>query len=265
MHTTLAARAGLSAAILCLSLLPAEAQGTSAKAPAVEARAEETLRKMAALLAGTTRFTLEAEETFDTEFAHAYRVQLGNVRTLSVERPSRFVASATGDTLHRASWFDGRVLTVLDKERNIYATLEMPGTIDAVLDKLAADYKLVLPLSDLLYSDPYQTLMEGVLYGKYLGIHQAAGVPCHHLTFGQDGVEWQIWIDAGEKPWPRKLALAFWEDPSVPQYQATFRRWTPGPKLDEALFRFSAPAGARKVDAAELAAEAAEAYRTKGQ
>jgi hypothetical protein len=222
----------------------------------LDARADEVLRKMAKHLAGTKRFTLEAEETFDAEFARAYRIQLTNVRTLSVERPSRFVASATGDTLHRASWYDGRSLTVLNKERNVYATVEMPGSIDAVLDKLAADYQLVLPLSDFLYSDPYQTLMEGVLYGKYLGIHQAGGAACHHLTFGQDGVAWQLWIDAGDEPWPRKLAIAYWEDASVPQYQATFRRWIPDARLDDARFRFAPPTGAKRVDPLELVQDA---------
>jgi hypothetical protein len=245
-----------TALLLCLTPMQGGTQtaASAPKAPAIEARADEVLRKMAKLLAGTKRFTLEAEETFDAEFAHAYRIQLTNVRTLSVERPSRFVTSATGDTLHRASWYDGRSLTVLNKERNVYAIVEMPGSIDAVLDKLAADYQLVLPLSDFLYSDPYQTLMEGVLYGKYLGIHQAGGAACHHLTFGQDGVAWQLWIDAGEQPWPRKLAIAYWEDASVPQYQATFRRWIPDPQLDDAGFRFAPPAGAKQVDPLELVA-----------
>src|SRR4029453_6959634 len=137
-------------------------------------KADEIMKKMAAFLKGTKTFSLEAEETFDTEFARAYRIQLTNVRTITVERPSRFAAVAKGDTVHRASWYDGKSLTVLNRERNAYAAAEMPGTIDAVLDKLAKDYELVLPLSDLLYGDPYPTMMDGVMYGKHLGTHQAA-------------------------------------------------------------------------------------------
>lgn len=229
----------------------------SAGAPAVDPKAEKAMRDMAKLLAGTQRFTLEAEETFDVELARAYRVALTNVRTVTVERPSRFVAQATGDTLHRASWFDGRTLTVLNKQKNVYASAEAPGTIDAVLDKIAEDYQVVLPLSDFFYSDPYPTLMDVVLYGKYLGIHLAAGVPCHHLTFGQEGLYWQIWIDAGDKPWPRKLSLAYWEQSSVPRYEATFRRWVADPPRVEGQFVFKAPAGARKIEIEQLAGIAA--------
>jgi hypothetical protein len=263
-------RSGRNALLLALALASssgASAQPPPAKAspdaPAIDPRAEKAVRDMATFLAAIKRFGLEAEETFDVELARAYRVQLTNVRTLTVERPSRFVADATGDTLHRSSWFDGRTLTVLNKQQNVYASVEAPGTIDEVLDKIAEEYQVIVPLSDLLYSDPYATLMDGVLYGKYLGIHQAAGVPCHHLTFGQEGVYWQIWIDAGEKPWPRKLSVASWEETGVPRYEATFRRWTLDPPAVEGQFRFKAPAGARQIQPGELGRTGASATASK--
>jgi hypothetical protein len=266
MNPTLTRPAIAVLAAVGLVFVGAAAGGVQAPAPAPKAEAEpartidpkadEIMKKMSAFLAGTKTFTLEAEETFDAEFARAYRIQLTNVRTLTVERPSRFAAVATGDTLHRASWYDGKNLTVLNRKRNVYASLEMPGTIDAVLDTLATDYEVVLPLSDLLYGDPYPTMMGGVLYGKYLGTHLAAGVSCHHLTFGQEGVEWQIWIDAGAQPLPRKLAIAYWDQPGVPQYQAVFRRWTLDPKIAADQFVFRAPAGAKKVALEDLAEKA---------
>jgi hypothetical protein len=255
-------RAGLALAALAW-LAPAGARAQAAAPPRpdaapsrIEPRADELMKKMSALLAKTKAFTLEAEESFDAEFANAYRIQLTNLRTLTLERPGHFVATATGDVANRNSWYDGKTLTVLSRKSNAYAVLEMPGTIDAVLDKLAADYEVFLPLSDLLYADPYPTLMTDVLYGKYLGLHQAAGVPCHHLSFGQEGVEWQIWIDSGAQPLPRKLTIAYWDQPGVPQYQATFRKWTLDPKIAPGQFAFEAPAGARKVTLDELRAAA---------
>ena len=246
-------------AVVLLAPRPALGQASpepkpEAAASKIEAKADELMKQMSALLARTKTFTLEAEETFDAEFAHAYRIQLTNVRTLTLERPSRFAATAVGDTAHRASWYDGKTLTVLSQKHNAYAVLEMPGTIDAVLDTLAADYAVFLPLSDLLYGDPYPTMMADVLYGKYLGVHQAAGVPCHHLSFGQDGLEWQIWIDAGAQPLPRKLAIAYWDQAGVPQYQAVFRRWTLDPKVTADQFAFKVPAGAKKLALEDLAA-----------
>jgi hypothetical protein len=236
-----------------LMLLLATLAGAADTPPGVDAKADEAMRKMSAFLAAAKRFSFTAEETYDLEMARAYRIEVTNNRTLTVERPSRFAAVGSGDTLQRSSWYDGRTLTVLNRQKNAYTALEMPGTIDGVLDKLAEDYEIVLPLSDLLYADPYASLMGGVLYGKYLGIHTAEGVPCHHLTFGQEGLYWQIWIDAGPKPLPRKLSLVYWELPGAPRYEATFKSWNLGPTPAAALFQFKPPAGARKVEPAELA------------
>ena len=223
--------------------------GPSAPLPRrVEARADAELKKMGAFLAGLPHFALEAEETFDEIPDGQLRRQLTNVRRIAVERPSHLAADVTGDTLNRASWYDGRTATILDKERNVYATVEAPGTIDATFDMLADRYGIEFPLVDLLYSDPYAVLIQGVTYGRYLGIHRAAGVECHHLAFSQETIEWQIWIDAGEKPLPRKLVISYVQEPGEPQYSAVIRRWNLESSVPEGLFTFEAPEGAPRVD-----------------
>jgi hypothetical protein len=251
--------------VAALALAPlAGAQEPAAVPPpappprSVETRAEQELKRMGEFLAKLPHFALEAEETFDELPDGELRRQLTNVRRIAVERPNHVAADATGDTLSRASWYDGRTATVLDKERNVYVTVEAPGTIDATLDMLADEYGVVLPLVDLLYSDPYAVLMEGVTYGRYLGIHQAAGIACHHLAFSQDTIEWQIWIDAGDKPLPRKLVISYVQEPGEPQYSATIRRWTLEAKVPEGLFTFEAPEGAQKIDAKAVTRPKAE-------
>jgi hypothetical protein len=214
----------------------------------IEARAEQELKKMGEFLAKLPHFALEAEETFDEIPDGELRRQLTNVRRVAVERPNHVAADTTGDTLNRAAWYDGRTVTVLDKEHNVYATIEAPATIDATFDKLTDEYGMVVPLADLLYSDPYAVLMAGVTYGRYLGLHQAAGVPCHHLAFSQETIEWQIWIDAGDKPLPRKLVISYVQEPGEPQYSAVIRRWNLESEAPEGLFTFAAPEGAQKVD-----------------
>jgi hypothetical protein len=220
----------------------------------VEARADQELRRMSEFLAKLPRFALEAEETFDELSPGEPRRQLTNLRRAAVVRPDRLAADATGDTLNRAAWYDGKTLSVLDKEHNTYATVAAPATIDAALDMVEETYGLVLPLADLLYADPYAVLSEGVTYGRYLGLHLAAGVPCHHLAFAQDTIEWQLWIDAGEQPLPRKFVITYVLEEGEPQYSATIRRWNLDPKFAEGLFTFEAPEGARRVEPAKKTA-----------
>ncbi len=231
---------------------PAPAVATPSPTPIprwIEPRADQELKKMSDFLAKLPRFAFEAEETFDEIPDGELRQQLTNIRRVAMERPNHAAADVNGDTLSRATWYDGKTVTVLDKEHNTYAVIEAPPTIDATLDMLEDEYGVGLPLKDVLFSDPYAVLSEGITYGRYLGIHQAAGVACHHLAFSQATIEWQIWIDAGDQPVPRKVVITYVDEPSEPQYTAVIRRWKLDGPVPEGLFTFEAPEGALKIEA----------------
>ena len=42
-------------------------------------------------------------------------------------------------------------------------------------------------------------------------------MPCHHLAFEQATIDWQLWIDAGKDPLPRKLVITYKTEDEVPQ------------------------------------------------
>ena len=218
----------------------------------LDPRADEVLRAMAAFLTKNTAFAFEAEERFDEIPSGQPRVLLTNVRRVGVQRPNKLVADAEGDTLSRSVWFDGQTFTIFDRAQNVYAGVPMPGSIDTALDTLAAKYGVAVPLADLLYSDPYSVLTEDVTYSRYLGLHLAAGVLCHHLVFSQPTIEWQIWIDAGDQPLVRQLAISYVREPSEPQYVATLSKWRLLPSLPDDLFGFEPPEDAQRVDAQAL-------------
>jgi hypothetical protein len=107
---------------------------------------------------------------------------------------------------------------------------------------------MVIPLADFVYEDVYARLMESVQRGVYLGIHRVGDVPCHHLSFEQESIDWQLWIDAGEKPLPRKLVIAYKTEDEVPQYAVTIGKWNLNPDLPEELFQFEPPEGAERFE-----------------
>jgi hypothetical protein len=221
----------------------------------VEPRVDELVRQMSERLATLTAFALEAEEVYDEVPEHSPRRQLSNLRHVALRRPNRLVGDVAGDALNRSFWYDGQTFSALDKEQHVWASGAVPPTIDAALDWVFEQTGTVIPLGDFLYADSYPRLMNSVQRGIYLGIHDAAGVPCHHLSFEQATIDWQLWIDAGPEPLPRKLTIAYKTEDEVPQYTVTIRRWNIEAKLPDSLFGFVPPEGATRIEVPALAGQ----------
>jgi hypothetical protein len=257
-------------AVLCVAALgcrgagPAPVASTEAPPPLIEpelapgsrlvdARADQLVRQMSDRLARAAAFTIEAEEVYDEVPEQSPRQQLTSMRRVSLRRPDRLVGDATGDAINRAFVYDGKTLSVYDKEQNVWAAGGVPPTVDGALDWVFDQTGTVIPLADFLYGDVYSRLMAGVQRGVYLGIHDVGGVACHHLSFEQATIDWQVWIDAGRDPLPRKLVIAYKTEDEVPQYSVTIRKWDLQASLPDSAFRFAPPATARRIEVAAMA------------
>ena len=214
----------------------------------IEPRAEALVRAMSDRLSRVTAFTIEADEINDEVPEHSPRRQLTNSRRVTVRRPGRLAGDASGDAVNRSFFYDGRTLTVYDKEQNVWTSGNVPPTIDEALDWVFDQTGTVIPLADFLYADVYARLMGNVQRGVYLGLHEAAGVMCHHLSFEQANIDWQVWIDAGRDPLPRKLVIAYKTEDEVPRYSVTIRKWDLQAAAPEASFTFTPPASARRIE-----------------
>jgi len=214
----------------------------------VEPRAEALVRAMSDRLVQARGIALEAEEVYDEVPDESPRRQLTDVRRVAMRRPDRLAGDTSGDAMNRTFWYDGKVFSALDKEQNVWTSGAVPPTVDKALDWVFDQTSTVIPLGDFLYADVYARLMSDVQRGVYLGIHEAAGVPCHHLSFEQATIDWQIWIDAGKEPLPRKLVITYKTENEVPQYTVTIRKWNLQAQLPDALFAFSPPEGASRVE-----------------
>lgn len=214
----------------------------------IDPRADELVQQMSDLLASTRSFALEAEEVYDEVPEHVPRTQLTNRRHVAISRPDRMVGDASGDALNTSFWYDGTTLSAMDKEQNTYATLSVPGSIDGALDAIFERTGMVIPLADFLYADVYARLMESVQRGVYLGIHHVGDVACHHLSFEQATIDWQLWIDASDVPLPRKLVIAYKTEDEVPQYAVTITKWNLDADVPEELFRFEPPEGIERIE-----------------
>ena len=214
----------------------------------IPSRVDGVLRRMSDLLAQTPSFAFKAEEIVDEVLDSGFKAELSHVRTIAVRRPDGLVTNVDGDTAHRTAWFNGKTVTVLDRQHNRYAVLDVPGDMDEMLDFVADEFDVVFPLADILHSDVYGSLSAGADYTTYLGIHQVEDIPCHHLAFANDWLEWQLWVAAEGPPVPRKLAITYMDEPGEPKYTARFLSWNLSPEFEDDLFVFEAPEGAHEME-----------------
>ena len=172
----------------------------------------------------------------------------GGTSEVSVRRPDRMHAKYNGDDRRSRSYFNGETFTIYDVNVNAYAVTEVPSEIDAAVDQIFDTYGFSVPIADLVYADPYQTLMGYVLSGFLVGRHLVDGTPCHHLAFSQENIDWQIWIEDGRQRVPRKLLITYKNEPGSPQYTARLSGWDFQPRLLDQFFEFHPPAGADEIE-----------------
>ena len=223
--------------------------------PVMEPEAQQSLRAMCRALAAAKSFEFSVAASVDEMSEDGHLVQAQRNARVLVRRPDAAAVQVAGDGGKWLLRYSGRALAVMHEDTGEYATAESPPTIDAMLDFLFNKYAVTVPLADLMFADPYAALTEHVESGVYLGRHMAGGQPCHHLLFTQGNVDWQIWIDTGEKPLPRKIVITHKNEPGAPQYVAEISGWDLAPQVADEAFSFKPPAGARAVDMARLCSE----------
>jgi hypothetical protein len=214
----------------------------------IDPNVDKILQQMCDYLKSAEQFRFTAQATFEKVSISGQKLEYGETVKASIRRPDRFYADIEGDLIDNRVWYNGKILTMLDKYSNIYAITETPANIDSTLAFMAKNYGITAPLADLVISDPYTNLTQNVKSVSYVGLHEINGVKCHHLAFIQDNLDWQIWIEDSGMCVPRKLVITYKMAEMVPQYTAVLSNWDFLPHLPESIFSFIAPANSKKVN-----------------
>jgi hypothetical protein len=232
--------------------------------PAIDPQADELMRRMGDYLAQAQFFSVNAEVWQDVQLPSGQRVQAGRTIDLQVRRPNRFHAEVRSTRRNRGLYYDGTSITLLNSVQNFYGSIPAPASLDEALDAASERFGITLPLEDLIVSDPYQNAMGKVTSGILLGPVTVLGVPCEHLAFSLGTVDWQIWIEDGARPVPRKIVITYKDEEGSPEYTAILSNWDFETKLPDFLFNFEPPAGASKINVAEIKSEN-QAHKSEGK
>ena len=72
--------------------------------------------------------------------------------------------------------------------------------------------------------------------------------PCDHLAVQlNNGVDFQVWIAQGDQPLPKRIVITYKEEKGQPQFWADLSDWNLAPDISDALFTFTPPNGAERI------------------
>lgn len=222
----------------------------------IDPQASQALHRMSDTLAKARSFSFQGATTMDEPLPTGQMGQFSRQVHVLVHRPDKvYVRTQQGDDIW-VLWYHSTNLTLLDTAGKTYACLKVPSRIDSMVDDVATRHGLTLPLADLLSSDLYEDITTGVLVGKYIGQAQMEGVQTDQLLFTHDALDWQIWIQTGPQPVPRKILIDYKRLPGRPQFAAVLSEWNLSAPATDEQFVPDVPKDAKQVGMTTLLHEA---------
>ena len=226
--------------------------GTTTGVKADEADARRILKAMSDYMAAQESISFGFDATLEVVTKDDQKLALASSGTCTLKRPDKIHVMRSGGFADVEMLFDGKTLTLLGKNHNLYTQLDVPGTIDRLVDELRDKYHRPLPAADLLLANAYEVLMLDVVDVKDLGSGVVGGVECDFLAFRTNEVDWQIWIAHGKRPYPYRYVITSKRISGGPQYTIQTRDWKTGGEVAATDFSFKNPTKADKVELKDL-------------
>jgi hypothetical protein len=176
------------------------------------------------------------------------KIQFSSSGQLRMARPDKLRIQRTGGYADVEMVYDGKTFSLYGNNAKAYVQADLPGTVDDLIDAIQMRTGGAMPGTDLLLSHAFEQLTSDVEMSEHIGQGVVDGVECEHLAFRGHDTDWQIWIQTGAQPIPRKYVITSKTLAGAPQYTLRIKDWKTDPIADADAFAFKPPAGATKVD-----------------
>lgn len=218
-----------------------------AQTPAVDPAAVQKLKAMTEFLDRQPRFSVRTQSTIEDMHSSGHRVDFDVAADVTVARPNKMRAMRAGDVMDQRFFYDGKTMTLYNPAQKVYATVAAPPTVETTIDFARETIGILLPAADLLYRNAFPLLMQDVTLATVVGQSVIGGVTCDHLLFSRPGVDFQVWIATGPKPWPCKYTVTETGTPALLSITTRLSDWNASPAVDDAQFRFVPPRGTEEI------------------
>ncbi len=209
--------------------------------PNIDPKAAGILQEMSYLMGSQYEYTFKADIMYDDLLDSRQKVQYNAEETVFIKKPDKFYVGYVSDLGGYKLWYDAGQATLLEVPTNDFSLATLPASVDQALNKLKEQYQFTPALSELLFINTYKVMTANVITGAYFGLSNVFGAKCHHLLFVEKDIDWQIWIEEGKRPVPRKLVITYKNLPGSPQFIAVFKDWIFGKPITNFAFKPDIP------------------------
>lgn len=184
----------------------------------IEPKAMAALQKMGGFLRTLKTFEVSFNVSKDEVLDVGQKVMVDGTSELTVQTPNRFHFSTKIDEAHRdlQFFFDGKTFTIYGNTNKFYASVAAPANIRELLDLAEERYDIDLPFRDLFLWGTDRADVAAIQSAIYIGPTKINDVPCDHYAFRNVDVDWQLWVQQGETPLPRKLVITTKQEEGQP-------------------------------------------------
>lgn len=220
----------------------------------VDPEAVAALRRMSQYLSTFKSFELTSDSSLDMVTVDGQRLQMDAVVHYKVKQPGIWI-SYESDPKSRQYFYDGKNFTIYAPKLNYYASAPAPATNREFLKALHDKFDISLPLEDLFrWNDGDDSDIAALTSAFGAGTATIGGVPTEHWAFRQGDFDWEVWIEKGDRPLPRKLVIIDRTDPAMPGYTARLN-WVLNPTLKQSDFTFTPGKDAMRIRLAQVEQE----------
>ena len=223
------------------------AAAVSAQEQKVDPEADAILKKMSDFMGSLKQFSAVTQNYYESILDSGQKVMFVNSGKVKMKRPGNLYAHRKGTIRNQDFYIHDGTITLYSRNLNMYATAKVPANVSEALDYASQELGLNAPGSDLFVDDIYAALMADVTSGIYLGKTELNGIKCHHVAFRSGEVDWQMWIEDGKRPIPRRYIITSKWLTGAPEYIIDILDFKTDEKISDKDFTFTPPKGAEKI------------------
>jgi hypothetical protein len=197
----------------------------------IEPKAVEILKASSRRLASARTMKFTAVVYYESPSRLGPALVYTTKSEVTLERPDKLRVITPYDGPASEFYYDGKRMMAYAPARNLAAVAGAPPTIDAALEAAYHSAAIYFPFTDVIVTDPYKDIAEGLTLAFYIGqSHVVGGITTDMVAYETGDTFVQIWIGAEDKL-PRTARAVFRDDPLQLRQAVVFSDW----QLDSAI------------------------------